>query len=91
MKEVTRKKLMIFTGRSYPDLGRKIAGHLEIGLGRVDLTEFSNGELYVRYEESVRGADVYVIQTCSEPINDHIMELLLTIDALNRASAKRIS
>jgi ribose-phosphate pyrophosphokinase len=91
LKEVTRKKLMIFSGSSYPDLGRQIAGHLGISLGRVDLRKFSNGELYVRYEESVRGTDVFLIQTCSEPINRNIMELLLMIDALNRASAKRIS
>ncbi|NPV58063.1 MAG: ribose-phosphate diphosphokinase [Actinobacteria bacterium] len=91
MKEVTRKRLMIFSGRSYPELGRQIAGHLGIGLGKVELKTFSNGELYVRYEESVRGSDAFVIQTCSEPINDHIMELLLMIDALERASAKRIS
>lgn len=91
MKEITRKRLMIFSGRSYPELGRQIAGHLGIGLGKVELKTFSNGELYVRYEESVRGSDAFVIQTCSEPINDHIMELLLMIDALHRASAKRIS
>ena len=91
MKEVTRKKLMIFSGRSYPELGRQIAGHLGISLGKVDLKSFSNGELYVRYEESVRGCDAFVVQTCSEPINDNIMELLLMIDALKRASAKRIS
>ncbi|MBN2027740.1 MAG: ribose-phosphate diphosphokinase [Actinobacteria bacterium] len=91
MKEVTRKKLMIFSGRSYPDLGRQIAGHLGISLGKVDLKTFSNGELYVRYSESVRGSDAFVIQTCSEPINDNIMELLIMIDALERASAKRIS
>jgi ribose-phosphate pyrophosphokinase len=91
LKEVTRKKLMIFSGRSYPDLGRQIAGHLGISLGRVDLKTFSNGELYVRYEESVRGCDAFVIQTCSEPINNHIMEMLIMIDALERASAKRIS
>lgn len=91
MKEITRKKLMIFSGRSYPELGRRIAGHLGISLGKVELKTFSNGELYVRYEESVRGSDAFVIQTCSEPINDHLMELLLMIDALKRASAKRIS
>jgi len=91
LKEVTRKRLMIFSGRSYPELGRQIAGHLGTGLGKVELKTFSNGELYVRYEESVRGSDAFVIQTCSEPINDHIMELLLMIDALERASAKRIS
>jgi ribose-phosphate pyrophosphokinase len=91
LKEVTRKKLMIFSGRSYPELGRQIAGHLGISLGKVDLKAFSNGELYVRYEESVRGSDAFVIQTCSEPINNNIMEMLLMIDALERASAKRIS
>lgn len=91
MREITRKKLMIFSGRSYPELGRQIAGHLGISLGKVNLKTFSNGELYVRYEDSVRGADVFVVQTCSEPINANIMELLLMIDALNRASAKRIS
>ncbi len=91
MKEVTRKKLMIFSGRSCPELGRQIAGHLGTGLGKVDLKTFSNGELYVRYEESVRGCDAFVIQTCSEPINNNIMELLIMIDALERASAKRIS
>jgi ribose-phosphate pyrophosphokinase len=91
LKEVTRKKLMIFSGRSCPELGRQIAGHLGTGLGKVDLKTFSNGELYVRYEDSVRGCDAFVIQTCSEPINDNIMELLIMIDALERASAKRIS
>jgi ribose-phosphate pyrophosphokinase len=82
---------MIFSGRSYPELGRQIAGHLGIGLGKVDLKTFSNGELYVRYEDSVRGCDAFVFQTCSEPINSNIMEMLLMIDALKRASAKRIS
>jgi len=91
LKEITRKKLMIFAGRSYPELGRQIAGHLGISLGQVELKTFSNGELYVRFKESVRGVDAFVIQTCSEPINEHIIELLLMIDALERASAKRIS
>jgi len=91
LKEITRKRLMIFSGRSYPELGRQIAGHLGISLGKVELKTFSNGELYVRYEESVRGSDAFVIQTFSEPINDHLVELLLMIDALKRASAKRIS
>jgi ribose-phosphate pyrophosphokinase len=82
---------MIFAGRSYPELGREIAGHLGLSLGRVELKSFSNGELYVRYQESVRGADAFVVQTCSYPINRNIVELLLMIDALKRASAKRIS
>jgi ribose-phosphate pyrophosphokinase len=91
LKEITRKKLMIFSGRSYPELGRQIAGHLGISLGKVELETFSNGEIYIRYEDSVRGCDAFVVQTCSEPINRNIMELLLLIDALERASAKRIS
>lgn len=91
MKEVTRKKLMIFSGRAYPELGRQIAGNLGISLGKVDLKTFSNGELYVRFEDSVRGVDAFVIQPCSPPINANIIELLLMLDALKRASAKRIS
>ncbi len=91
MKEITRKRLMIFGGRSYTSLAREIAGHLGVALGEVELKSFANGELYVRFGESVRGIDAFVIQTCSEPINRNIMEMLLMIDALKRASAKRIS
>ena len=91
MKEITRKRLMIFSGRSCPELGREISGHLGLSLGEVELKTFSNGELYVRFKESVRGVDAFVVQTCSEPINRNIMEMLLMIDALKRASAKRIS
>jgi ribose-phosphate pyrophosphokinase len=91
MKEITRKKLMIFGGRSYADLAREIAGHLGVALGEVELKTFANGEIYVRFLESVRGIDAFVVQTCSDPINDNLMELMLMIDALNRASAKRIS
>ncbi len=91
MKEITRKRLMIFSGRSCPELGREMAGHLGLSLGEVELKTFSNGELYVRFEESVRGVDAFVVQTSSSPINRNIMEMLLMIDALKRASAKRIS
>lgn len=91
MIETTRKRLMLFSGRSHPELGSRVAEQLGTGLGQVELKTFSDGEIYVRYLESVRGADVFVIQTCSHPINRNIMELLLMIDALKRASAKRIS
>ncbi len=91
MREITRKRLMIFSGRSYPELGREIAGHLGLSLGEVELKTFSNGELYVRFVESVRGIDAFVVQTSAQPINRNIMEMLLMIDALKRASAKRIS
>ncbi len=91
MKEITRKRLMIFSGRSYPELGQEIAGHLGLSLGDVELKTFSNGELYVRFQESVRGIDAFVVQTSAPPINRNIMEMLLMIDALKRASAKRIS
>ncbi len=91
MKEITRKRLMIFGGRSYTSLAREIAGHLGVALGEVELKTFANGEIYVRFEDSVRGIDAFVIQTCSDPINRNIMEMMFMIDALKRASAKRIS
>ncbi len=85
---------MIFSGSSYPELAREVADHLGMRLGEVKLSQFANGELYARFTESVRGADVYVIQShVSMPggksINDFIMEQLVMLDALKRASAKR--
>ena len=91
MREVTRKRLMVFSGTSHPELGREVATAIGVEPGSVEISRFSNGEIYVRYLESVRGVDAFVTQTCAEPINDHIMELLLLIDALKRASAKRIT
>lgn len=91
MENTTKKRMMIFTGNSNPELGREIANFLGLPLGKVDLSYFSNGEIYVRYLESVRGADVFVVQSISPPVNTHLMELLVMIDALKRASAKRIS
>lgn len=82
---------MIFGGRSYTSLAREIAGHLGVALGEVELKTFANGEIYVRFEDSVRGIDAFVIQTCCDPINRNIMEMMFMIDALKRASAKRIS
>jgi ribose-phosphate pyrophosphokinase len=85
------KRLMIFCGRSNQELGQEIADFLKTRLGRVKISTFSNGEIYVHYQESVRGADVFVIQTLCAPVNDNLMELLIMIDALKRASAARIS
>ncbi|HZD59938.1 MAG TPA: ribose-phosphate diphosphokinase [Anaerolineae bacterium] len=81
------KRLMMFSGRSNPALAREIAEYLGVQLGKVEIESFSNGEIYVRYLESVRGADAFVIQTLSEPVNDNLVELLIMIDALKRASA----
>ena len=85
------KRLMMFSGRSIPALAQEIAEHLGIHLGEVELATFSSGEIYVRYLESVRGAEVFVVQTLCEPINDYLVELLIMVDALKRASAHRIS
>lgn len=91
MREVTRKRLMVFSGTAHADLGLEVATGIGVNLGRIEISRFSNMEIYVRYLESVRGTDAFVIQTCAEPVNDYIMELLLMIDALKRASAKRIT
>ncbi len=85
---------MIFSGSSYPELAREVADHLGMRMGEVKLSHFSNGELYARFTESVRGADVYVLQShVSIPegmsLNDYVIEHLIMLDALKRASAKR--
>jgi ribose-phosphate pyrophosphokinase len=85
------KRLMLFSGRSNAALGERIAEHLGIRLGDVTLKTFTNGEVYVRYEESIRGADVFLVQSCSNPTNDSLMELLIMVNAARLASAKRIT
>ncbi len=95
MEVVTKKRMMIFSGGSNPELAREVADHLGMRLGKVSLDVFANGELYARFDESVRGSDVFVIQShVSVPgglsVNDFLMEQLIMIDALKRASAKRI-
>jgi ribose-phosphate pyrophosphokinase len=82
---------MLFSGRSNPALAEGIARRLGIGLGAVELETFANGEVYCRYGESVRGADVFLVQSGSPPVNDHLLELLLLIDAARLASAHRIT
>lgn len=84
-------RLQVFTGNAHPELAEAICRSLEADLGRAMVTKFRNGETRVKLEENVRGADVFVVQPTSEPVNDYIMELLLMIDALKRASADRIT
>ena len=85
------KRLMVFAGRSSQELGQRIAGRLGIDLGGVNLKTFANGEIYVRFEESVRGADVFLVQSTCRPVNDSLMELLIMINAAKLASAHRIT
>ena len=86
-----QKRLMVFAGRSHPELAAKIAEQLGVELGEIELTTFANGETYCRYCESVRGADVFVVQTGCRPVDQNIMELLFMIQAARLASAKRIT
>ncbi|MDX6293127.1 MAG: ribose-phosphate pyrophosphokinae [Kribbellaceae bacterium] len=91
MKRATEKNLMVFSGRAHPELAAEVAEQLGAGLVPTSAYDFANGEIYVRYEESVRGSDAFVIQSHTAPINHWIMEQLIMIDALKRASAKRIT
>jgi ribose-phosphate pyrophosphokinase len=88
---VTKKKLMLFSGTTHPSLSREIADNLGVPLTAAKMSRFASGEIYFRSEESVRGADVFIIQTHADPINESIMEQLVMIDAMKRASAKRIT
>ncbi len=85
------KKLMLFAGRAYPELGSEIAGCLDVEPVPTTLYDFANGEIFVRFLESVRGCDAFVLQSHTAPINQWIMEQLIMVDALKRASAKRIT
>src|SRR5918912_1026866 len=86
-----QKRLMVFSGRSHPDLAQAIARQLGVELGEIALETFANGETYCRYLESIRGADVFLVQTGCEPVDRNLMELLLMIQAAKLASAKRIT
>ncbi|MGH2725295.1 MAG: ribose-phosphate diphosphokinase [Actinomycetota bacterium] len=88
---VTKKRMMLFSGTAHPDLAEEIAGALGVNLCEDHISRFASGEIYVRSEVSVRGADVFVIQTHADPVNESIMEQAIVIDALKRASAKRIT
>jgi ribose-phosphate pyrophosphokinase len=91
MKRTTEKNLMVFSGRAHPGLSEEVATLLGSGLVPTSAYEFANSEIYIRYEESVRGCDAFVIQSHTAPINEWIMEHLIMVDALKRASAKRIT
>jgi ribose-phosphate pyrophosphokinase len=85
------KRLMVFAGSSSKALGQRIADRLGIELGDVVLKQFSDGEVYVRFDESIRGADIFLVQSTSTPVNDSLMELLIMINAAKLASAHRIT
>jgi ribose-phosphate pyrophosphokinase len=91
VKRTTEKNLMVFSGRANQALAEEVVDGLGIALVPTSAYDFANGEIYVRFEESVRGCDAFVIQSHSEPINQWIMEQMLMVDALKRASAKRIT
>jgi ribose-phosphate pyrophosphokinase len=87
----SRKNLMLFTGRAYPELAAEVGVELGVAPVPTSAYEFANGEIFVRFEESVRGCDAFVLQSHATPINTWVMEQLLMVDALKRASAKRIT
>jgi len=91
LKRVPEKNLMIFSGRANVQLAEEVAYQLGTNLVPTSAYEFANSEMYVRYEESVRGSDAFVLQSHAAPVNEWIMEHLLMVDALKRASAKRIT
>ena len=95
MEKVTTKRLALYSGRTHPELAHEVATHLNIELGHDNLVEFANGEIRCRFGESIRGSDVFVIQSHygidDRSVNDSIMEHLIMIDAAYRASAKRIT
>jgi ribose-phosphate pyrophosphokinase len=88
---MTVQKVMLFAGRSHPELAEAVAKHVDVPLTPQSVYDFANGEIFVRFEESVRGSDAFVLQSHCAPINTWIMEQLITVDALKRASARRIT
>jgi ribose-phosphate pyrophosphokinase len=86
-----RKSLMLFSGRGFPDLAQEIGEVLGIAPTPTDLYDFANGEIFVRYRESVRGSDAFVVQSVTQGVNKWVMETLIMVDALKRGSAKRIT
>jgi len=86
-----RKSLVLLSGRAYPQLAEQIAAEMGVTLMPVTARDFANGETFIKPDESVRGTDAFVIQSFTTPINEWVMESLILVDALNRASAKRIT
>ncbi len=91
MKKTTKKHLMLFSGRAHPELALEVSATLGSDLVPTEAYQFANSETYIRYEESVRGCDAFVIQSHTAPVNEWIVEHLIMVDALKRASAKRIT
>ncbi|MCR8643342.1 ribose-phosphate pyrophosphokinase [Paenibacillus sp. N1-5-1-14] len=87
----SQNQVKIFSGSSNPDLAKRICDELGQPLGKIKLSRFKSGEIYCCYEESIRNCDVYLVQTFSHPINEHMMELLIMMDAAKRASARTIN
>ncbi len=91
MAERKSNALKVFSGNAHPDLAREICGHLAAPLGQADVGRFPDGEVRVQIGENVRGADVFVVQPTCRPVNESLVELLIILDALRRASARRIT
>lgn len=91
MEEKPKKNFLIFSGSSNKDLAVNISKSLNTKLGDIELNRFSDGEIFVRIKENVRGADIYIIQSTCPPVNDNLMEVLVMVDALKRASARSIT
>lgn len=87
----TDNKLKIFSLNSNPQLAEEIAQHVGIPLGKSSVTKFSDGEIQINIEESIRGCDVFIVQSTSEPVNENLMELLIMVDAVKRASARTVN
>ena len=91
MEFTPHRRLELVSGRSHPELAQEIAQQLGVELGEANLREFANGEIHCRFGTSIRGSDVFIVQTHAGPVNDSLMEHLIMIDAAKRASAKRIT
>jgi ribose-phosphate pyrophosphokinase len=91
IKTSSDKTLMLFSGRAYPELAQEVGDELGVEPTPTELRDFPNGEIYVRFDESVRGSDAFVLQCHTDPINKWLVETLIMVDALKRASAKRIT
>lgn len=88
---ITEGELGVFSGTANAELGKRIAEYLEIPLGKIEINSFSDGETYVKVKENVRGKDIFLIQSTCNPVNENLMELLIMLDAFQRASARRIT
>ena len=89
--ENVNRDFRLFTGRANPELGKEIGSILGVELGKIAIATFPDSEIHVQIEESIRGADIYIVQPTCEPVNDNLMELLIVMDALKRASARQIT